>query len=153
MGKYDRKLCQKCRVVFIPEVQEQVFCFRCACESKELEMKNKYHEMLKRTYNSDIVDLTCGYCGNVFKCRKRLQNKFCSHSCANHLYGRKKGADKYKKQIENSNERWVKGIKQEDNLKGKGPPMHVLNKIAEHERVYGKGAWDHYTKGRKWDRI
>lgn len=31
--------------------------------------------------------------------------------------------------------------------------LQELNKIAEHKRVWDDSGWDHYLKGRKWDKI
>lgn len=37
--------------------------------------------------------------------------------------------------------------------KPKGLPLEVLDRMAEYKRVFDDSGWDHYLKGRKWDRI
>lgn len=50
---------------------------------------------------------------------------------------------------EEANKRWL----EDKPTRGKGLPAQVLNKIAEKKRVWDDKGWEHYLKGRKWDRI
>lgn len=48
--------------------------------------------------------------------------------------------------------------KKYDNTKIKKPsshklPLHEVMRRQDYERVYGKNAWTHFIKGRKWDKI
>lgn len=56
------------------------------------------------------------------------------------------------KKIRQANQRWLTRTNDETK-KRRHVDMDKLKKKLEYERLYGKGSWKHFLKGRKWDRV
>lgn len=134
-------------------------CLRC----KRTHVKGDYYPYCgfdcKHIYENDngangkypVSD--CENCGRSFKCpdsgEGRGSNKYCSKFCrtyaAKSVKGTKKGVP-----INELNERWVSREKAPG---GRNPSYDKLNQEAERKRVFDDKGWDHYLRGRKWERI
>jgi hypothetical protein len=100
---------------------------------------------------SKIKHLKCKQCGKKFK--HWHKKTFCSDICKTEskpiIYKTSK------EKIETQNRLWLENNQPKDRLN------RIKNKLsydemqrrAEYERVYGKEAWMHFCKGRKWDKI
>lgn len=56
-----------------------------------------------------------------------------------------------RKHLKEQNEKWVE--EKRKHINRKILPLREVVRRQEYNRVFGKGAWDHYCKGRKWDKI
>lgn len=121
--------CNECNNRFKPSNPYQLYCSE-KCE-------NVKKQLLKEK-NESLFNRTCEQCGCGFRCvRENGKQKICDVCRRN-----------------NSRESLAKIPKKEVEKK----PRHKVSydeliRRSEYKRVYGKGAWDHYTKGRKWDKI
>lgn len=140
-----RALCEKCRVCFVPEIPEQVQCYRCLEEKKvNWDRQHLPSAQFKR----------CRHCKEVFGVLSK-STKYCSDACrSNARYARqdkKKSNAPYEKRLDaiaKANTRWL-----EDKPKKNPLSPNELNRRAEYKRVFDDKGWDHFNKGRRWDRI
>lgn len=141
MAKYGRKLCSNCKVVFIPQHNEDK-CNSCIQDSVKQEVLNKH------CIGKECV---CNNCNKNFFTGHGGFRKYCSESCK--LYqktpGKKKEIPSEQDKIKKLNEMWLN--KQEDKRKGKS--LTQLIKESEYKRVFDDKGWDHYLKGNRWDNI
>lgn len=145
MAPMRRALCEKCRVCFVPEIPEQDHCYRCLEEKKvNWDRQHLPNAKFKR----------CKHCKEIFGIISK-NTKYCSTACRHAAAANrneKKNIDYtysvQQQKIAKANARWA-----EDKPKRKGASLHVLNRKAEYKRVFDDRGWDHYNKGRKWDRI
>jgi hypothetical protein len=153
MPKFGRAICKRCNTCFIKEQDDQDCCsflcnhrYRgsptgrytcCVCEIK-----------VDVPFTSDAinpdVETTCSAnCYRVLKLKKSPNlRKGIGESTKTEQFPVKKT----KEQI--ANEKWAS-----THYKPRKPNPPGLSDKIECSRVFKKGAWDHYCKGRKWDRI
>lgn len=125
--------CNECNKNFKPSSPYQIYCSE-QCENVKKEILQKKRE--------SIFVRKCIECGLTFRrVDERSYQRICE-TC------RRSESKKLAK------ENFAKLPKKE---KVKNPKKKIsydeLIRRSEYNRVYGKGAWDHYTKGHKWDRI
>lgn len=134
-----QKICEECRNVFVRETEERQYCFSCASILESWEKKNAYYRDVHRK-----AAVTCFKCKRVFY-RKSTRAKYCG--LCTRPYGPRIEMGKKVQKVED--------LDTFLNEKKPTPSRSIkqLNNQAEYKRVYGKGAWDHYLKGRKWDKI
>lgn len=141
MAKYGRKLCCNCKVVFIPQHDEDK-CNSCIQDTIKTDVLNT-HRIGK--------ECVCHNCKKSFFTGHGGFRKYCSESCRLYetpeaFYQKKLTQEEKTKRL---NDKWLN--KQEDKRKGKS--ILQLDKEAEHKRVFNDKGWDHYLKGNKWDNI
>lgn len=155
MAKFNRKICENCRVVFSSEIEEQNKCYRCLTELKERKLKDQYELMRKEYFGTDIIRIQCPVCLNFFN-KSRYKNKItCSTICHQNYMKENSNLTKIKSskkenEIKKANEKWLNN---ENKKSGRKIPLKVLDKIHERKRIWDDKGWSHYLKGRKWDRI
>lgn len=151
MARYNRKICNKCRVTFVAEIPEQNECFRCLVEKKERKIKDKHQEMRREIFGTNIITTNCEFCNKEFKTAKCRKEKACSEFCRNSMSSNRNTKDIEKDDpIKKANEKWLLPKK---NKKNPGFSYEKLNKRSEYKRVFDDKGWDHYLKGKKWDTI
>lgn len=91
---------------------------------------------------------TCQGCGEVFRSTTK-ERKFCSRKCQPNPREKKHLTDE--ERFEREAQRWVN--KKENKGNPNFPGWDELNRKAEYKRVFGKNAFNHYLKGKKWDFI
>ncbi len=133
-------LCSSCRKSFRPEYEKDCLCNAC-------------HERKKLTDNTLLNKSTCTKCGKEKLTINFFGDKHTCRTCYRYFYEfgtyerKQKQETKIKEPI-SEKDRWLN----KKPRKG-GKSIRELNEISEYNRVYGKGAYDHYCKGRKWDKI
>lgn len=156
MAKWGRLICANCNVVFVPDLKKQKECFRCLTEHREKKVRDEYEMMRKRHFGTPIITCVCAECGKNFKKHKDLSKLTCSPVCQFKRQSRTMTKNTKEKKISQeqkiklANEKWLKDEKPEP---GRKMPLEVLNRIEEKKRVFDEKGWDHYLKGRKWDKI
>lgn len=126
-------ICSECRKNFRPANPYQIYCSE-QCEN----VKKKILE----DKNDAIYNRTCNTCGLSFRRKNETARQQRCDVCIREA------------KRESNRECLKKKPKKEKIKKPKKLVSYdELNRREEYKRVYGKGAWDHYTKGRKWDRI
>jgi len=142
MSKYGRKICKSCKIIFCPVYQEDE-CFLCISDKEKKQVLNE------KKIGRECI---CTHCNRNFFTGSYQCKKYCSESCRSHS---PRGIPKkYKKlteeeKIKIQNEKWMN----DENKKRKGKSLEQLNKEAEYRRVFDDDGWDHYLKGRKYDKI
>lgn len=96
-----------------------------------------YEEKQENLYNQNCIE-----CGKIFRKTQIDSHQKICYACKE---VRKK--TKYYSEKKYAIEEWVKKERK------KGLSFEELNRRAEWKRVFGQNAWDHYCKGRKWDKI
>ena len=153
MAKFNRKLCERCRCVFCPDDEAQEYCVRCLIEFKHRDIKDKYEQMRCDLFGSDIENRICVVCEMEFKSGTNRMRKTCSDLCFSRIKSsceKLKKSDYHEDVIKKNNEKWLNNERKE---KKKGLSPDILNKKFEYKRVFDEKGWNHYLKGRKWDRI
>jgi len=133
--------------------RETSFCSFC---SKPFKIKNSFNiycsDICQESVNKKIKEKThqseyyiCKDCGLEFKCTHYKTNTLKCTPCQAAIRKKKVEQEKVKRNLEN-----LKNPKEK-----KLPKLSVqeANRRLEFKRVMDKGAWDHYLKGRNWDRI
>jgi hypothetical protein len=141
--KWNRTLCEKCRVVFVPDRKDQTHCFRCLVEVQERKIRDEQYKNRKPQI--------CVVCDEEFY--DSNLKKTCSEGCSRVAAARPRRSSSKKKgeeAIVEANEKWVS---RKESPKRKGKSLDYLNKVMEHNRVWDDKGWNHYLKGRKWDNI
>jgi len=140
MSKF-HAICPNCKRVFAKETKDQVYC-GYLCE-QYFQGKTCPGTSYKQKY--------CKVCGRGFL--KSDFYKYCSNACKTE---QNKGSTRlrHEEKIKKANERWLNRTEEDHPLKNV-KRKSFKKKIAEmeYQRLYAKDAWDHYIKGRKWDRI
>lgn len=147
-----RKICDNCRVIFIPEFAEQNTCYKCLLEKKERKIKDEYLEMRKQLFGANITERECIVCSKKYKNDNRKPRKTCSATCETSIRMARCGKQKIKQKktsIEKSNERWLNNEKSDYHPL----PLDVQNEMLERKRIWDDKGWEHYLKGRKWNRM
>ena len=142
MAKFNREICKECRAVFVKENESQQHCsFMCDVRSKGPSFRGcgiRYEKYI------------CQACQRVFN--SSTINKCCSDFCRGQLKRSPRKTEEEKAEVQNR--LWLENNSPTKRLeKCKRHSYEQLNKIEEYKRVYSKCAWDHYEKGRKWDKI
>lgn len=145
MVKFNRRICEDCRVVFAPDIDEQIHCYKCLLRKKDEKIMEQYNKMCSNR-RLRMHKLICINCNTKFKHRQK--RRFCSEECCREL-STKSSPCKRKNKIEEANKKWLEG----DKKKKKSLPLDVLIKQSEYKRVMDDRGWSHYLKGRKWDKI
>lgn len=141
MAKWNRKICPRCRKIFVAEKEDQEFCQTICAD--------RWHG--RKLPGETIKHLSCKTCGVQFEALYR--RKYCTHACAAHGYAYE-GDSSHKKKIKEANKKWLnQDIEKNKKPRKKRLSFEEIIRRNEYNRVYGKGAWEHYEKGRKWDRI
>lgn len=123
--------CAACGQPFEVKKNYQMFCSE-ACESQKTQIMNEISE--KRLTG------TCLGCGLNFRQVDAVKRKYYCYSCT-----------KYKQKI--NREKHPPKKKPPSNKKRKKVSYDELNRRSEYKRVFDDKGWDHYLKGRRWDRI
>lgn len=142
MSKYGRKLCKKCKIIFCPVYQEEE-CHSCITDKLKIELLNKARIGKK---------CICSNCGKEFFSGDNQYRKYCSYSCRSHSdvgLPKKNTMVTEKEKIRIQNEKWLN----KENKRRKGKSLEQLNKEYEYKRVFDDEGWNHYLKGRKYDKI
>ena len=134
-----RSQCKKCRMVFVRDQNEQVYCNPCL-------IGETYNKMFPESKNGHKI--TCQGCGQVFEAQYKGR-KFCSQFCRKLPNPTDELTDEERFEMEA--QRWVN--KKENKGNPNFPGWDELNRRAEYKRLFGKNAFNHYLKGRKWDFI
>lgn len=145
---HNRATCNKCRVCFVKEYQNQPMCYRCLTEAVQRKKRDQY----VRSRCLKGKERICECCGKkFFESRNR---KTCSSGCRYKLVADKKRKIEESlvesKKIQDANEKWLIG---DTKKKKKGKTLEQLDKEAEYKRVFDDKGWNHYLKGRKYDKI
>lgn len=140
-----RAFCEKCRVCFVRETEQQTHCCRCLVEMRETQIRNQL--ILNTSVNPKSREKKCVACGKIFY-HYNKRKKTCSPFCASKRTGNKKTESK--NPIEEKNKQW---LTKEEPKKRKGKSLSQLNKESEYKRVFSDKGWDHYLKGRRYDKI
>ena len=153
MAKFNRRICDKCHVVFAPEIEGQTRCFRCAVEKVDRKQKDVYYLTL---FPKEAQEFTCEVCGDQFTQKRSSTSRTCSEKCRSIKKYKKRDQSREEfyeserqRRIREANERWLLPKKPMKHAKS----LETLNKMAEYKRVFDDRGWDHYNAGRKWDRI
>lgn len=123
MGKF-RAICKGCYRVFGLEKSDDEYCYTC--------------DQNRKDQASCIPNMICKHCCERFY---SPNHKEICHYCSACDYS--KATRKQKTFVPNL----------EKKKKGKGLPLQELIRRQEYKRVMDDSGWDHYLKGRKWDRI
>lgn len=121
--------CTKCRKSFIPSKLYQLTC------SDDCEKEQQDNFVIK---DKELFHGTCINCKKKFR-KTRVREKTC-YDC---IKSRQKS--NYKKK--NPEQVWL------NKKKKKGTPLHILIQKMEYKRVMDDEGWDHYLKGKKYDKI
>lgn len=140
MNKFHR-LCIRCKRAFAFERKDQEQCIECQ-NTPTPDEKNEFYKNIQSSWNKK----TCKQCDQIFYAD--CANVICWH-CKEKSHKHVKYYSNATKTVRKDNiEKFLKEKK-----KRKGIPLEELIRRQEYQRVYGKDAWDHYCKGRKWDKI
>ena len=126
------------------------FCVHCGKEYKRSspyqitcsESCSKKDEEKIVKMNAKQLDKNCVQCGLKF--RKTTESS-CAVLCG--ACRRTNFLRCAESRQESPIEKWV------NKKRKKGIPLEILIKRMEWKRVFGEHEWDHYLKGRKWDKI
>lgn len=122
-------LCSGCHNQFKPVKHYQLYCSDKCEDSKK--------EMLQDKRDS-YFEKECVKCGDKFR---RTDERSLQTVC----YGCKK---KYNREAMRKREKPIK-----EPEKRKLVSYDELNRRSEYKRLFDESGWDHYLKGRKWNRI
>lgn len=142
----NRATCKKCNVTFVKEEDCQVFCHRCIVEDRTRALRDIYTMQCHRGKKKR----ECPVCGRTFV--DYTKRKSCSTECANKLK-HKTDITVAKNKNEKANEKWLQTQKPNGKRNKKVPPFELLSLKEEKKRVFDDKGWDHYIKGRKYDKI
>lgn len=125
--------CGKCHKPFKPKTNYQIFCSQ-DCE--------EIVQNIQDSIESAKLDLVCDGCGLGFRKRAYAgrKNKFCGSCTHQAVYLDRKTKEKEKGELPPKKPR-------------RGISYVELNRRAEYRRVFDEAGWDHFNRGRKWDRI
>lgn len=126
--------CPKCTKEFKPTKNYQIFC------SEECE---NYHDTFLENFNSEKLKGYCPGCGREV----RLTNYHSSSQCHTCRYS------KIRKKVKEEQIQLSLKKNEEGKKRKKGLSLTELNRRAEYKRVFDEDGWDHYLKGRRWDKI
>ena len=141
MAKFNRHICENCHAVFVKEKEEQRFC-SYLCESR---------------FNGDyclgepLKSWKCAACDRIFNLP--YERSWCGERCRAALKSNQPVSTEAR--CASQNRLWLEDnqIQHQHKKNKRRISYEELERRSEYNRVYGKGAWDHYEKGRKWDRI
>lgn len=142
INKFNRSICKKCRRIFVNQ-NNNYLCNTC------LE-NNKIDEYWEKVYKSNPKN--CEKCGKLYY--KPYKKNLCINCKEIGNADTSKSKLKENKYLK-LNKNWIeeKDLPTMGKKYGKRISLERLIKNQEFKRVYGKKAWDHYEKGRKWDKI
>lgn len=141
MSRWNRCICENCRVVFVKEKEDQKFC-SYLCE--------KRHEG-EGIPGQSLAKYECQNCGRIFN--NYNPRRWCSDFCRKQMNKPGKVSEDHKSKVQNR--LWIENRQIHHQVQKNKHRLSYeeMERRAEIKRVFGKGAWDHYEKGRKWDRI
>lgn len=141
MSTKSRSICPVCHRVFVKETYGQKYCYGCT--------KNEEYRQFSLSCPHGKIK-TCPSCGKEFKTIDK--KKYCSDVCSTFVKrGRPPSKENKKTSIEEANDKWVKRVPKDN--KGNRVCFEELIRRDEYKRVFGKNSWNHYLKGRKWNKI
>lgn len=126
-------VCPTCGSSFKPTQPYQLGCETCKGKIEE-----KFEENSEKKYKRK-----CIHCNLYFRAVNIVSREKVCYTCK-----RQRGKEAAQTLAPSRADLFLKEKK-----KRKGINYAKAIEKMEYERVYGKGAWDHYCKGRKWDKI
>ena len=127
------KTCSTCRKNY-----RLAYPYQIHCSDKCREIDSRVGEQINR----DLFNRVCDICGRCFRRPEVSSTSTTCDACK-----KEKIVIKYKESRPSEIEAWIKKKKR------KGVSLELLIKRQEWKRVFDEHAWDHYLKGRKWDKI
>jgi len=139
----NRKICEKCRRVFAFSSADQDRCQECS-DGLTPRAKNEYYKTHYK--NNERICKKCNKFFYSYPKDKRVRCYECIDKC--NLNVKKYGEGKALNE-KNYLEQFLKEKKEIT----RKISYDKLNRQMEWKRVFGKGAWDRYLQGKKWDEI
>jgi hypothetical protein len=139
-NRFGHTICQHCKKTYVKGEYYPCCCWEC----HHLE-----HE--ENGSNGKLIRNICQRCGREFK--NFNKKTFCSEMCKGTSV-LKRQSDEEKAKTDNA--LWLENKHSAARLRKSNKnrlSYDTLNRIAERKRVMDESGWDHFNRGRKWNRI